>query len=215
MTWLRTARVVATVCVAFFWIGITAAGSMAEGYSARDDFISSLAGRGSSVAVLGVASILMLAPAHLAGARVLALAHGPRNGAGLLLAAAVATTFIAGFRVSCPSWAAGCGEVPAEVDAADLVHRLAVAAYELAILAAMVAVAARAARKSSAWPRWMAVVSVAAALGSVALLVRTGGDEAGLWQRLWVGTNLGWLLMVTWTGQVRTPAPEGGPPPLR
>lgn len=215
MTRLRTARLVATGCVALFWIGIMAAGSSAEGYSARDDVISSLAGRGSSVAVLGVLSILALAPAHVIGAAVLSSVHGSRTGAGLLLAAAGATVLIAGFRVSCPSWAAGCGEVPAEADVADLVHGLAVAAYQLAILAVMVAVAARAARSPSSWPRWMAVVSVAAALGSASLLLRTSGDETGLWQRLWVGTNLGWLLLATWTGQVRTPAPEGGPPPLR
>ncbi|MEJ7794795.1 MAG: DUF998 domain-containing protein [Nocardioides sp.] len=213
MTWLRTAQVVATVSVACFWGGVVVAGALAEGYSARDDVISSLAGRGSSVAVLGVASILSLAPAHLAGARVLTLVHRSRIAAGLLLAAAAATALIAVFRVSCPTGAAGCAQVASEADVADLVHGLAVTAYELVIFAAMIAVAARAVRTLSSWPRWMAVVSVAAALGSVALLVRTGGDEAGLWQRLWVGTNLGWLLLVTWLGPVRTPAPEGGPPP--
>ena len=208
-------RVVATVCVACFWIGIVAAGSMADGYSAREDVISSLAGRGSSVAVLGVASILMLAPAHLAGARVLASVHGSRIGARLVVAAAVATMLIAVFRVSCPSGAAGCVQVSSEPDAADLVHGLAVAAYELAIFGAMVTVAARAGRGSSSWPGWMAVVSVAAALASVILLVRTDGAEAGLWQRLWVGTNLGWLLLATWIGPVRKRAPADGPRPRR
>jgi len=214
MTRLRTAQVVASLGVALFWVGTVVAGALAEGYSARDDVVSSLAGRGSSVAGLGIASILSLAVAHLAAAPVLVWVHRFRLGAGLLLAAAAATVMIAVFRVSCGSGAAACGQGRSEDDAADLVHGLAVVAYELLIVAAMIAVAVRAARGSSEppswlppWPRWMAALSVVAALGSVALLLRTYGTDPGLWQRLWVATNLGWLLLATWIGR---PAQDTG-----
>lgn len=210
MTRLRTAQVVASLGVALFWVGTVVAGALAEGYSARDDVVSSLAGRGSSVAGLGIASILSLAVAHLAAAPVLVWVHRFRLGAGLLLAAAAATVMIAVFRVSCGSGAAACGQGRSEDDAADLVHGLAVVAYELLIVAAMVAVAVRAARRSSwptSWPRWLAALSVAAAVGSVLLLLRTDGTDPGLWQRLWVATNLGWLLLATWIGR---PAQDTG-----
>lgn len=191
----RSAPIVATACVLLFWVGTAVAGSLAEGYSPRSDVISNLAGRGSSVAVLGVASILILVVAHVASSRVLT-GGGARPTARLLLAAAVATLAIAVFRVSCPAGAAGCGGPSSEDDLADVIHVLAVASYAVLIVAAMVSIVVRAPHR----PRWLAVTSAVFAVASVAFLAATAGDDPGLWQRLWVGTNLGWLLVATWSG---------------
>ena len=46
--------------VVLFWIGTLVAGALAPDYSARVDYISSLAGRGSEVAVLGIATLTVI-----------------------------------------------------------------------------------------------------------------------------------------------------------
>ncbi|MGB7963375.1 MAG: hypothetical protein WCF12_10520 [Propionicimonas sp.] len=82
--------------------------------------------------------------------------------------------------------------------------------YEVLMLAAMVAVAARVVRGRSGWPRWMAVVAVAAAVGSMLLFVfEFMVVEVGLWQRFWLAEHLAWLLLVTWLPARETPAASG------
>lgn len=212
---LTLARCTVTLGIVVFWAGVALAGQTAAGYSARTDVISSLAGRGSSVATLGVVAILVLVPVHLAAAWTLRQVHRSRLAPRLLVAGAGATALIAVFRVSCPSGAAGCDQEPTGADLVDLGHGFAVVAYALVIVAAMGSVAVRAGRGSSSWPRWTALVSAVAAVGSLLLVARTGGSDAGMWQRLWVGSNLGWLLLVTWTGGIRPPAPADGRRPRR
>ncbi|MBC8091983.1 MAG: hypothetical protein H7Y15_08615, partial [Pseudonocardia sp.] len=61
-------RTVVVGAVIGFWGLVVVAGVLAPGYSARGDYISSLAGRGSSVAGLGVVALTLLGLAHLAAA---------------------------------------------------------------------------------------------------------------------------------------------------
>lgn len=56
--------------VAVFRLVSLAAGTLVPGYSVRGDYVSSLAGRGSSVAVFGIAAIAALGIAHLGAAAV-------------------------------------------------------------------------------------------------------------------------------------------------
>ncbi len=179
--------------ILLFWAGVLAAGSLVSGYSARSDFISSLAGRGSPVAALAIAALLASATAHVAAARAVATAWRSRLTAGCLVAAGVAVVAAAGFRVSCPDGPAGCGGSDSTSDWVDIVHAVSVAFYQLFLLAAMVSVASGLVRARPAWPRWLAWVSVVAAVASLVLVDRVGGASAGLWQRLWLADNLAWL----------------------
>jgi len=175
--------------VVLFWIGTLVAGALAPGYSARVDYISSLAGRGSEVAVLGIATLTVIGLAHLAAAAAL------RGVIGVLLAlAGVAGLTVAAFRTGCPGGAAGCGfeTTDAPPDVADVVHGLAVVGYEVALLGAMLVVAVRLAR-----PRPVAAVLTAvAAVVSVVLMLQIGGVDNGWWQRGWLVVNTGWLVVL-------------------
>ncbi|MGB7963374.1 MAG: hypothetical protein WCF12_10515 [Propionicimonas sp.] len=71
MVKVTSARIVATAGVVIYWVGMFLAGALAPSYSALHDFMSSLASRGSSVATLGVASLLVLAVTHAAAGFVL------------------------------------------------------------------------------------------------------------------------------------------------
>jgi hypothetical protein len=180
--------------VLLFWVGTLVAGALAPGYSPRADYVSSLAGRGSQVAVLGVAALAVLGLAHLAAAVAL------RGAVGVALSlAGLAGLTVAAFRTGCPGGAAGCGfgrnDPPA--DLADTVHGLAVVGYEVALVAAMVLVVAGALRTGRS--RW-AVLTGAAAIVSVILLLQVGGAENGAWQRGWLMVNTGWLVLLAARG---------------
>jgi hypothetical protein len=195
----RATAVASGVGVLLFWAGISAAGLVADGYSARGDYISNLAARGSPVAVLAIVALLASAAAHLSTSLLARRVDRPVG--WLLLAAAVATVSIAGFRQSCPDGPAGCSQVgPPSGDWMDAAHSVSVVAYQVVIVAAMVTLAVGSARRAGRWPHWLGVLSVVTAAASVLLLLAsTGGDDSGLWQRLWVANNLGWLLVVAWT----------------
>jgi hypothetical protein len=180
----RAARAAAVAGVLLFWAGALAAGALAPGYSARADHVSSLAGRGSQVAVLGIAALVALALAHLAAAAVAGRPLG-----WPLAAAGAAGLVVAGFRTGCPLGAAGCGTAPndAPPDLADVVHGFGVVGYEVALVAAMALVAAR--RGPRAWR----LATAAAAVASVLLLLQTGDADTGAWQRAWLLVNTAWL----------------------
>lgn len=181
-------RGLAVGAVALFWVGTLVAGALATGYSARADYVSSLAGRGSSVAVLGIGAIAALGLAHLAAAAALrGVVAVP------LVLAGLAGLTIAAFRTGCPLGAAGCGSGAndAPPDVADTVHVLAVVGYEIALVAAMAVVAVRVARERPA----AAALTVAAAAASVALALNIDGPDLGLWQRAWLAVNTGWLVV--------------------
>jgi Protein of unknown function (DUF998) len=176
--------------IAAFWLGTIVAGALAPGYSARADYISSLAGRGSEVAGFGIANLLVLGSTHLLAAFVV------RGAVRVPLAlAGLAGLTVAAFRTSCPGGAAGCGFEPgaAPPDLADAVHGLAVIGYELALVAAMLTAAVRLARARPA----LAAGAALAAVVSVALALQIGGADNGWWQRAWLVVNTGWL---AWLG---------------
>ena len=187
----RAGPVATTAGVALFWGLVLVAGALVPGYAARQDYVSSLAGRGSSVAVLGVAAIAVLGLAHLAAAATV------RGGPAVpLVLAGLAGLTIAAFRVGCPLDAAGCSFAPGNRigDAQSGVHGLAVAAYEVALVVAMVAVAVS--RRAS--DRAFALVTAVATPASAVLLLSTGGDANGLWQRAWLLVNTAWLVALVW-----------------
>lgn len=200
MTGSRGAGVAALLGVLLFWAGVFGAGALVTGYSAREDYISSLAGRGSPVAGLGVAALLASAAAHVATSVAVQSAWRSRLGTSLLLAAAGATVVVAIFGQSCPDGPAGCalpGGPPG--DWIDAVHGAGVGMYQLFTLGAMLTLAVGALRRTRVWPRWLGVVSGLFAAGSVLLLAGPGDEDVGLWQRLWLANNLAWLLVVAWT----------------
>lgn len=186
-------------CVALFWIGTFVAGALAPGYSVREDYISSLAGRGSEVAVLGVATLLVIALAHLAAAAAV------RGAVGVPLAlAGVAGLVVASFRIACPGGAAGCslggnGAVP---DLADLTHGWAVVGYEVALVAAMAAVAAQLVRTRPV----AAALTVGVAVLSAVIALRIGAvdGDRGWWERGWLVVNTGWLVLLVTTRRGRS-----------
>jgi len=188
---------IAITGVVLFWADTLIAGSLASGYDLRFDYVSSLAGRGSSVAPVGIVAIVFLGLAHLAAAATL---RGPV--AVPLVLAGLAGLTIAGFRTACPLGAAGCGTAPNTVaDFPGTVHGLAVGAYEIFLVAAMLLVAFSLRRDEKVF----ALVSVVAAVASVVLLLQTGAAYNGLWQRGWLVVNTGWLvaLLLTCNAQER------------
>jgi len=197
---------VAVLGVLVFWVGVFGAGALVSEYSAREDYISSLASRGSPVAAVGIAALLANAAAHLATALAVLSGWRTRVCAVFLVAAGVAMAAVGVFRQSCPTGPPRCGlsDTPA-ADWVDVVHGASVGVYQLFTLAAMLALTVGALRRTSAPPRWLAWVSLAFAAGSVALVAQTTGDHIGMWQRLWLANNLVWLLLVAWTatGQER------------
>ena len=206
MSRLRGASAIAVLGVLLLWAGVLGAGALAEGYSAGKDTLSSLAGRGSSVAALGVAALLAGAVAHLAGSASVRLSGRSRRCSGFLLCAAAAAVVVATFRISCPGGAAGCSTSARQPgDWIDTVHAAGVVAYEAFVVAAMLTVAAGALDRANGWPRWLGALSVAAAATSVVLLLQTGGEDGGAWQRAWLAGNHLWLLaivtVVGWRGK--------------
>ena len=199
--------------VLVFWVGVFVAGRLVNGYSAREDYISILASRGSPVAVLVISAMLASAVAHLATAGAVLAGWGARLLAAFLAAAAVALMAVAVFRQSCPDGPPECGvaELTA-ADWADVVHGVSVGVYQLFTLAAMLTLTIGALRRNSAPPRWLGWASLAFAAGSVALVVaQIVGDDVGVWQRLWLANNLAWLLLVAWTATARERATGGAP----
>lgn len=208
MTRLRSAGLVAILGVLLFWVGVFGAGALVDGYSAREDYISSLASRGSPVALLGISALLASAVAHIATSLALLIAWRSRVGASFVFAAGLATAAVAVFRASCPDGPAGCarGDDPAG-DWIDAVHGASVGAYELFTLAAMLTLAIGALRRTAPWPRWLGPMSLVFASGSVLLIGQTNGDDVGMWQRIWLADNLTWLIVVA---RVATERPRAG-----
>ena len=183
------ARGLAFGAVVLFWLGTVVAGALAPGYAARADYVSSLAGRGSEVAPLGVAALVALACSHFAAA---AAVRG-RTAVPLVLAGLCGLA-VAAFRIACPLGAAGCGSGANETvpDLADTVHVYGVLGYEIALVAAMLAVAGRLGRTRPV----AAALTVAAAVASVVLALNIGGADLGAWQRAWLLVNTGWMVLL-------------------
>lgn len=96
-----------------FWLGLFITAGLADGYSSGQDYISSLASRGSSVWPLGELVLLVFATAHVAAAVLVRLIWSSRVLAPILLFAGGAVVAIATFRSSCPGGEAGCDLGPA------------------------------------------------------------------------------------------------------
>lgn len=189
---------VAVAGVALFWAGVIAAGVQLDGYSAREDYISTLAARGSPVAALAIAALSASVVAHSATAHAVLVAWRARVCSGLVLLSALAVLAVAGLRQSCRAGVAGCARGPGRQsrDWLDAAHGVAVGAYAALTICAMLALAGTVMRVGTAPPRWLGPTSVVFAAASALLLTRVGGEDAGHWQRLWVAANLAWLVTV-------------------
>jgi Protein of unknown function (DUF998) len=203
--WSSGPRIVSVVGVLAFWVGVFLAGSLVNEYSAREDYISFLAGRGSPVAALAISAMLANAVAHLATAVAVLRGWGARLLAALLAAAGMAMMAVAVFRQACPDGPPACG-VPdlTATDWVDVVHAVSVSLYQLFTLVAMLTLTIVALRRNSAPPRWLGWLTLAFATGSMTFVAQSVGDLPGLWQRLWLATNLAWLLVVAWTATARS-----------
>ena len=191
VTWPRPDPKIAVTGVVLFWGDTLVAGSLAPGYDLTSDYVSSLASRGSAVAPVGIVAIVFLGLAHLLAAATLRGAI-----AVPLVLAGLAGLTIAAFRTACPLGAAGCGTAPNTVaDLSGTVHSLAVGAYEVFIVVAMVLFAFTRRRDEKVF----ALLSILVAVASVLLLLQTGGAHNGLWQRGWLLVNTGWLVAVLLT----------------
>jgi len=187
--------------VLLFWVGVFLAGALVDGYSAREDYISSLASRGSPVALLGVGALLASAAAHLVTAWVTLKAWRSWFVSGSLLLSGVGTGVVAVFGSSCPAGPPGCAvSETSSGDWVDTVHGVSAGVYELFALSAMLTLAVGALRPNTKWPRWLGAASLLFAVASLLLIGQTDGGDIGLWQRLWLANNLAWLLTVAWVG---------------
>jgi hypothetical protein len=130
-----------------------------------------------------------------------------------LALAGLAGLNVAAFRTSCPDGAAGCGSPgnDAPADFADVTHGLAVVAYEVALVVAMLVIAAGLARARPA----AAVLTVVVALVSVVLALQIGGADTGWWQRAWLLVNTGWVIVVVLGMPTRRGPPAGIETPAR
>lgn len=197
--------------VAGFWGLAFLAAALVPGYSLRADYTSSLAGRGSSVAVLGVTALGVLALGHVAAA--VAVADRSRAVAGWVALAALGGFVSAGFGTACPLGAPGCGfgANDAPPDLLDRLHVLGVGIYQGALLAAMAAVVIGTVR-ARRWPGWLAAAAVVAAPASLLLLAPVGGPDTGTWQRAWLVVTTGWLLLLVLAPPSLAPSPAPSSP---
>ena len=197
MTTRRSLVVVALLLLLFAGL-VLLGGSVNEGYEHSRDFVSSLAGRGSDNAWIGVLAISTYAAAH-------AVAAGPwrrqnRFIAAALLGCALLLLTVALVRASCPGGAAGCA-LPSSstaTDAGDTIHGVSVGLYALVFLVIAGSVAVVMVRRRS-WAGMAAALLVAAL--SIAALSQMDELTPGAEQRLWLATNgIGLLVLVALAG---------------
>ena len=195
----RTAGTLALAGVALFWVGILLGGLLAPDYSPREDYISALASRGSSVAAIGIAAIAALGLAHVA-AGVAAEAEWRAHALALFLVlAGVAGVVVASARMSCASGAAGCGiTFTSGKDWMATTHGWAIAFYEaFGVLATAVVALGLVGNRRGSLPRWLRITSAVCGVASLLLVSRLGEPDTGLWQRLWVTVNSSGLVLFT------------------
>jgi len=140
---VRFAPHVAVLGVALFWVGIVVAAGREPGYAWRDDYVSSLASRGSTVAPIGMAAIASMGIAFIAGGFEAQRAWGRRALSMPTMLSGAALLVVAAFRTNCPGGAAGCGTSSGDV-ARDWIHAMhvnGVAVNELFLVVAMAALA--------------------------------------------------------------------------
>lgn len=204
-------RALAGACVAalvVFWGAVLLGGAVEPAYSHAADYVSRLASFGAQAPWIGVVAISALATAHLAGAGLLRRAES-RVAAVALAGAAAAGYAVAAFRIHCPGGAAGCAGSSEATDTwTDTVHGLAVGAYEVGLLVAMLATAWWVARRRRHQAGgWIAVPSALLAVASLVSVLAIGGPDAGAEQRAWLAVSTVWLLLLL--AAAGTVGPEG------
>ncbi len=195
----QTAGTVALAGVALFWVGLVVGGLLAPDYSPREDYISALAARGSSVAAIGIAAIAALGLAHVAAGVAAQAAWRAHALALFLVLAGVAGVVVASARMSCASGAAGCGiTITSGKDWIATTHGWAIAFYEVfGVLATAVVALGLVGNRRGRLPRWLRVTSAVLGVASLLLVSRLGEPHTGLWQRLWVTVNSSGLVLIT------------------
>lgn len=190
---------VAVGAVAAFWLLDLVASLLSSGeYSARIDYVSSLAARGSSVWLLGSLCLAAYTLAHLA-AGVAMLGQWRTKVAGLLvLLAGLLFLVVTVARAHCADGEAGCG-VGMQADSTDVatsLHGVFAGIYAFVMIVAMWVAAV-----SAIWERgpvrWVALAAVPLFLvGFVAMGEWRATEFMGVWERIWLAANGLWVLLI-------------------
>ena len=174
-----------------FALLVIVAGAVNPGYLHSRDHVSNLASRGAGQAWIGMLAIASFAAAH-AGAALLWRRVAPAVWIALLTCSGfgLITTLA---RTSCPGGAADCSLSGTESasDLWDLVHGLAVGAYELSFVIAGACVGVVLLRSRRPWP---GVLVLVLAVLSFVTLGRPDEQAPGTAQRIWLAVNMLGLL---------------------
>jgi hypothetical protein len=192
-----------------FAVLVVLGGSVNTGYEHSVDFVSSLAGRGSEQAWIGVVAIGSYGLAH--GAAAVPWRHASRVVCAGLLACAALLITVAATRASCPGGAAGCAlnASTGPTDAGDTIHGVSVGIYALLFLVTAVTAGVVMARRR----RWYAAAAalLSAAL-SIAALSQVDEITPGAEQRLWLAINgIGLLVLIALAGSGVQPSDSASP----
>jgi len=182
-----------------FALLVIVAGAVNPGYAHSRDHVSNLASRGAGHAWIGMLAIASFAAAH-AGAALLWRRVAPAVWIALLTCSGfgLLTTLA---RTSCPGGAADCSLSGTESasDLWDLVHGLAVGAYEVSFVIAGACAGVVLLRSRRPWPG--ALVLVLAVL-SFLTLGRSDEQVPGTAQRIWLAVSaLGLLAMAAFAAR--------------
>ena len=185
---------------AFLLLDQVAVSLAVPGYDWHTDYVSSLAGRGSSVWQIADAGLLAFALAHLAAAEVVRAQWRARWVARLLQGSGLVFLGAALFRTACPLGEVRCGIEGAHNqldDSLSALHGGLVSIYLVLMLLAMLAAGFSSGRRTGP-ARWLLLASFPLAGLAWYSLGRFGaGPDFGLWERCWLICNAVWLALLT------------------
>jgi len=204
----QAARVAVSAVLAFVVLDLVAVLLATDAYSARSDYVSSLAGRGSSVWPVEVAGLALFAVAHLALAVVLVLGRRLQVAALVVGLAGLVLGAVSVLRTGCPGGEAHCAFAGNTTsDWVTSAHGMTAGGYMQVMVVAMLVAAVSAYRVPGAL-RWALLAGVPLAALAAYSLDRLGGQgptgDTGLWERIWLASNAAWILLVA----LATPRPD-------
>jgi hypothetical protein len=196
----RTALIAVWGIVAFVVLDIAAILLADEAYSAREDYVSSLAGRGSSVWVVEVAALACFAAAHIALGLFLLRSWRLRVAGTAVMVSGLIIGVAAVVRAGCPQGEAGCAFAGNyDEDAISSLHGMAAGVYMLAMTLAML-LAAVSSYRAHGLRRWVLLAALPLAVLAWYALTQMeasgANGDTGLWERVWLGCNAAWILLV-------------------
>ena len=179
--------------LACFWCGILVAAALEPGYTHRRDYVSTLAAHGAEHA--GVAIFAIVAAAvSMVFASLLVRHVSPAAGFAIALAG-VGFVVAAFTRLDCPDGAAGCGlggrfEISGST---EIGHWTATTVSSILMIGGIALTGGALIRRGRAIS---GAATLAAAAVTAAAFLATGGDSAGLAQRIGIVVATGWLAVL-------------------